>query len=342
MSTQKSKLLPPREASLFFANIALLLASGVQIDECAAIVADDMASLPCAKTVADICADLAEKRAAGLGDALRQSGAFSDYAVRIMDIAEKTGHQENAAASLGEYYRSQYALRQSVKNALASPLFMLGMMSAVLAFFTVFVMPVFERIFVSMGLSLAGAGSPAYWISRVSLLAVGLLFIAVVALALLLNGRHAGKALQKGPLKSIYESVLLGRVTQAVSMLLGSGFSAEQTMENAALLAEMPTLQTKLKACRQRVSEGEELSKALVAEGVLQGFEAKLLLSAARAGRLEKAMAQISAGYAAEADEKINRLLNLAEPLLVGILSLAVGSALLSVLLPLAGIIALL
>lgn len=65
-----------------------------------------------------------------------------------------------------------------------------------------------------------------------------------------------------------------------------------------------------------------------------------MLAAGFRAGSLDEVMKQISAQYDEEIEERIDSALGRLEPTLVAILSVAVGLILLSVMLPLLGVMA--
>lgn len=72
---------------------------------------------------------------------------------------------------------------------------------------------------------------------------------------------------------------------------------------------------------------------------VLSGLYGRMLLSGSRSGNLEKTMAELSGRLGADADETLERLIDSVEPVLIGFLTISVGLTLVSVMLPLLGIL---
>lgn len=106
----------------------------------------------------------------------------------------------------------------------------------------------------------------------------------------------------------------------------------------AAMLNQDPDFQIKLEACQKQVNEGEDLSHALFSSGILTGTYARLASIGQKTGSMDQVMKQVSDMYQEEIDTRICNTLAVLEPSLIIGLSLIVGIILLSVMLPLMGI----
>ncbi len=343
MAQTKTRHLPPSDLAAFFESLTMLLRAGVPANECPDIIAADMETGRLAAVARGVSATLSGGVVFVLSEALEQSGAFPGYAVEMTRLGEESGRMEATAEQLGEYYRRQDSLRQSISGAISGPVLLMVMMSVVLIFLITFVLPVFENVFASLGLASGGMGG-AFLTARVSMVVVGVLLVAVLAVLLMYltpggRARLAGLAEGFPPTSRVHYAISAGRLTGGLAMLLASGIGAGLAIDKAGQLVENKRIKAKLPAARAEVDAGEDLGKALVNQGVLSGFEAKILLSASRAGQTEGAMRNLSTVYAEEADAGIDRLLGMIEPALVGVLSLAIGVILLSVMLPLTSIL---
>ena len=344
MAQSKVKHLLPNDLAAFFESLTMLLQAGVPANECPDIIASDMGT----GSLAQVSRQLGETLSGGevfvLSEALEQNGSFPSYAVEMTRLGEDSGRLETTTEQLGEYYRRQDSLRQSIRSAISGPVLLMVMMSVVLIFLISFVLPVFENVFASLGL-VSGAGmGGAFLAARIAMFVVGIMLAAVLVILVLylLPGGRGRLALlaEKLPFtKRIHYSISAGRLTGGLAMLLASGISTSEAVEKAGLLVENRRIAEKLPDARAAVDAGEDLGKALVDCGVLEGFQAKILLSASRAGQTESAMRNLSGAYAEEADNGIDRLLGMIEPALVGILSVSIGVILLSVMLPLTSIL---
>ncbi len=338
------KPLAPQDLAAYFESMTMLLRAGVPANECPAIIAEDMEG----SELAFVCGKLGEMLSGGevfvLSEALQKSGRFPAYAEEMVFLGEESGRLELTCDQLGAYYRRQEALAASIRSAISGPVLLMIMMSVVLIFLISFVLPVFENVFTSLGLAAAGGLAGAFTAARAAMAVVGVLlaFIIVVLVMYLLPGGRArlARMAQTLPLtRRIHYALNAGRFTGGLAMLLSSGIGVGQAVEKAGALVENKRITDKIPAAKADVDAGEDLGSALVKHGVLDGFEAKILLSASRAGQTEVAMQNLSAIYTEEANGGIDRLLGMIEPALVGILSVSIGVILLSVMLPLTGIL---
>lgn len=341
--SRRVKALPAQELAAYFASLAMLLRAGVPANECPGIIATDMEGGRLGKAMTAVDALLNSGEVFLLSEAMAKAGGFPAYALEMMRLGEESGRQETAAEGLGEYYRHQSELNQSIRSAMTGPLLLLVMMAVVLFVLILFVLPVYDRVFASLGVTTSTGLGSAYIASRIAMGVVGVLLVLFLLVAFIYafpRGRaRLIRVSEAFPLtKRIHYAISASRLTHGLQMLLASGISSSDALEKAEVLVKSRQIAKNMPACIKAVNEGEDLGKALVNTGVLSGFEAKVLISASRAGQTELAMGRLSEVYSSEANAGIDRLVSVIEPVLVGILSVSIGIILLSVMLPLINI----
>lgn len=87
------------------------------------------------------------------------------------------------------------------------------------------------------------------------------------------------------------------------------------------------------------MEEGIPLARALSGSGIFTGMEARLLTVGDRTGSLDEAMEKIADRCQEELDISMGNAVSIIEPTLVAVLSIIVGLILLSVMMPLMGIL---
>ena len=90
--------------------------------------------------------------------------------------------------------------------------------------------------------------------------------------------------------------------------------------------------------CKKQIAEGQSFSEALSKAGIFPDFYSSMIDIGARTGNLDRVMNFIGKRFKQDTDASIERVVGSIEPTLVIILSVAVGLILLSVILPLMGI----
>lgn len=138
--------------------------------------------------------------------------------------------------------------------------------------------------------------------------------------------------------RTICEEIAACRFASGMALTLGSGLNPERSFELVNSLNDDEYFQKKLDECQKEIDEGTDFSQALVSSGMFSGIYARMASIGGKTGTMDQVMDQIATLYQDDVDTRTNNLLAVLEPSLVIILSLMVGAILLSVMLPLMGI----
>ena len=326
--------------SVFCYQLSLMMRAGISSEEGVEVLAEDAAD-PRSKALLDSLY-AALLGGAPLSEALSASGAFPGYMVRMVEIGQAAGRLDQVLSALAAYYRRESAIRRAVLY----PAVMAVLVAAVFLVLMTRVLPVFQQVFQQLGLTLspaaqalmtAGAAGQYIGGALVALLAVG----AIVLLALSRRqsaGAQSVEARLLGKGKAA-QAVDRSRFSSAMALMLSSGLPLDEAMDRTVHLLEGSALAPALKNCQARMEQGEDFHKAVAACGLLDGLQAGLLGAGFRAGAPEQAMEELASRCQDEADQRLSALLSRLEFALVLLLCVAVGLVLLSVMLPLLGVL---
>lgn len=103
-------------------------------------------------------------------------------------------------------------------------------------------------------------------------------------------------------------------------------------MDNASVLPGV-------KACEKELASGKAFYDSIEPSGLFSGFDLQMIRIGSRAGQLETVMKELEADYDERSSDALDSLIARLEPAIVSVLAVAVGLVLLSVMLPLAGIL---
>lgn len=333
------------EISAFCGQIALILKSGISSIEGITIMMEDASAGEEKKILEFILERIQET--GSLYDSLSETGLFPSYMLHMIEIGEETGTLDEVMEALSNHYDREDTIGKSIKNAVTYPTIMAGMMVAVIIVLLVKVMPIFNQVFVQLGTEMTGFSRMLMElgnaINRYSIALVALL-IAVVALILYCtrtkNGRSFSRRLgyHLNFIRPVYEEIAACRFASGMALTLSSGLNPERSMELVSALNDDPLFQEKLQNCRKKVDEGTDLSEALHETGMFTGIYARMASIGSRTGSMDQVMNRIAVLYQDDIDNRMNNALAILEPTLVITLSLIVGVILLSVMLPLMGI----
>ena len=106
----------------------------------------------------------------------------------------------------------------------------------------------------------------------------------------------------------------------------------------AARLADHPVLEEKIAKTRALLEEGQGFSEAISESQIFDSLSTRMISIGCKTGAVDMVMKQISLQYSEDINVRIFQLISKLEPTLVAVLSIIVGLILLSVMLPLMGI----
>lgn len=128
-------------------------------------------------------------------------------------------------------------------------------------------------------------------------------------------------------------------MTDMLATQLCSGMDGAEALDSVLLHTEHKDLKAALERCREDMGEGESLAKALFHARIFPGLSGRMLLNGEESGTLAETMVTLAEKLSGDAWEALEALVDRVEPVLVGFLTVCVGLTLVSVMLPLLGIL---
>ena len=283
-----------------------------------------------------------------LAQTLQDSGRFPDSMISYIKIGEETGCLDEVLKSLSEHYEQELEISETIKSAVTYPLLMLAMMGTVIVILLVKVLPVFKQVFQQMGLEINhfsnGLLSVGTLISRYSAVFLCIVLLILAGFLVLFftdRGRTYLKQIS-GRLPYIREIAIAAdyaRLTQAIAMGIHSGIDQVVTLEMAQDLLSQQTLIEKTAKAREILEEGAFFEDAMSSSGLFEGMEARLITVGVRAGATDEVMNNLARRYRESSLAVTGNIISIVEPTIVILFSLLVGVVLLSVMMPLLGIL---
>ena len=340
-----SKQLDHMGVSAFCESMGMMIRSGIQVDEAVDLLQHGRTKiggiLESGLAVIKEHVDNGE----GLAAAMKASGIFPDYALQMVEAGETSGKLEGILFRLARYYADQKTISEKLKNAVTYPAVMILLIIVLLAVMIRMVLPsfsaVYERLTGSLAASSYGYVRWAYvfcWIALIALI--------IIAAALLIGYRmwKGGKResvealLRKSPVcASILENMAMFRFTSALATFIASGDMQDEAVEKSIPMADYGPVEEKLKRVASGMLEGHSIAQAAYDEELFEPTYGRMLLAGERSGNLENVRERLTDLLEENCSNEVDRLVGFVDPLLSGILMVTVGLSLLSVMLPLIG-----
>ena len=330
--------------SAFCESMAMMLQSGIQMAEAIGLLHSGHKD---GGVLEEALVVMKEKTEEGstLSTAMKESGIFPRYCLQMVETGESSGRLEDVLFRLSRYYAEQKTISEKLKNAVTYPAAMLVLIIAVLIVMLAMVLPAFKEVYNNLTGSLS-ASSYRYinW-------AYAFCWIALVCMIILAGGLFLGYLLwntEKRPLvegvlrkipicDKILENMGMFRFTSALATFLASGEMQDVAVIDSIAMTDCPPVEEKLKRCVAYMEEGHSISQAAYEEELFEPVYGRMLLAGERSGNMEKVLGRLTGLLEENCGNLVDRLVGIVDPLLSGILMITVGLSLLSVMLPLIG-----
>lgn len=347
MKKQGKKKLNCEELVLFCSQMALILHSGISAFEGITMMMEEQKNPEGKAVLEEIYREM--ELGGSLCMAMEKTDVFPEYACEMVSLGEFSGRLDQVMEELAGYYTQEEELYLTVRHGVTYPLFMLIMMLGVLLVLMIKVMPVFQNVFLSLGVQMNG---PAGAVLRAGQFLDRYLWIFVLLAGLVLGGglwlcktkegQAAGKRwLQNSRFtRAFSRKTAQYRLAYGMSMGLRSGLDPQRCMEMMEKLVADPGMNRAIEGCIEQMGSGVFFQEAVVQSDLFESMHNRMIRIGQRTGTLDQVMEEIADQCQREASESIWRKVSLIEPTVVMILAVLVGLILLSVMLPLMGLMA--
>lgn len=333
----------PRAAVAGMARqLATLLRAGLPLDQALYGLCGEGGKSP----MTAIIGELREQILSGheLADGLAAfPGVFSSTFVAMVRAGESSGTLELIMERLASHLERQVELQRKVRAALAYPVLMLIVGTAVIVFLLYFVIPQVTKIFADMGKELPVPTQILLGLSdflRSSWWAI-LLFALLVGVGFWRAGRtERGKRfLQRGLLRfplfsGIYAPLLLGNMSRTLGMLLKNGVSLLKSLVIVKSISDNVILRNSIERMIDGVQAGHELSGFMDNELIYPHIARQMVTAGEKSGRLEDMLLWIADDCDSRVAARLHMLTALLEPIMILVLGSIVGFVVIAIILP--------
>ena len=346
---KKGRIMSSEELSSFCDQIALMLSSGMTLRDGIEMLAEDEMKDKSLKHRPYTNLYKTVDETGSLYVALKENEEdWPSYMIEMVDIGEQTGRLEDIMLSLSTYYQREGRIRSAAVSAITYPLVLGVMLVVIIGILLWRVLPIFRRVLASLGVGSSSSGSVLMQIGTYVgwgvLILIGLVVLAAIVIAILLKTKARSGVLKFlknlfPPVRKLTEKLSASRVAGILSLMLSSGFPMENALQMApAALADQESID-KVAQIRKDMQDGDTFSDALSKSGLFADFHNRMLKVGAASGHEPQVMGKIAEIYEEQVEDGLDHLISIVEPTLVALLCVVIGAILLSVMLPMAGVL---
>lgn len=257
--------------------------------------------------------DLSEGKT--LADSLKKyPDTFDNSVTHLVEAGETTANLAFVFENIIAYINDRKALRQSIISALAYPLFLCALASAVVLLFLFFMLPKIKSMMANMG---AAENAPIILMNLIGdALMYGLPILAVVVAATIVGVKFYRKT-EDGMVKSdrfFMKLPIIGRIifdsdicrfSTLASTLFASGVNTTEAFRLAEKAVKNADMRSRFQSFRTAVNDGAPISAALQRYGLLENEDIDIISVGERTGSLVGSFAEINKAHTESLNKRI-------------------------------------
>lgn len=270
---------------------------------------------------------------------------FSHLFCTLVQAGEVGGNLDEVLASLAKTIENQAHLNRTIRSALTYPAVVMAVMLLIFTAMIVFIVPVFQHLFTSLGGKLPFPTRVLITISQILTSAWALVVIAVVVGSVVgvrkwiatESGRDRwDRWMLKPPIFGpLFHKVALARVTNTLASLISSGVPILESLDICADTAGNVTVGKVLIEAKNGVREGRPLADPLREhEEVIPTLVVQMIEVGEQTGALDAMLRKVAEFYDQEVEVTVNNLTALLEPVLTVLMGGMVGAMVICLYLP--------
>jgi type IV pilus assembly protein PilC len=343
----REKAAPAKNLAVFTRQFSVMIDAGLPLVQCLEILGlqeeDKNFSAVILQTRADV------EGGASLADAMkRHPKTFDALYSNMIAAGEAGGILDTILKRLATYIEKAVKLKSQVKSAMIYPTAVIVIAAGVVGIILWKVIPTFANLFTGLGATLP---LPTRIVIAASDLTVQLMpYLIVGGLAgsyalkryyATRNGRVTidGLLLKLPVLGAVLRKIAVARFCRTLSTLIASGVPILDGLDITARTAGNAIVEDAVQTTRRSIERGETISAPLRQTGVFPSMVVQMISVGETTGALDTMLSKIADFYEDEVDTAVAGMLTLLEPVMIAFLGIVVGGIVISMYLPIFGLI---
>jgi type IV pilus assembly protein PilC len=279
-----------------------------------------------------------------LADGMRKHpDVFDELFANMIEAGELGGILDTILSRLAGFKEKSMALQQKIKGAMTYPVIVIGVAILIVGIIMVFVIPVFQEMFASMGGALPMPTQIVVNISEfiksnVIYMGIGLwlLAFAVKKYYNTEKGRMQIDALllQAPVFGPLIRKVAVAKFTRTLSTMLESGVPILDALQVVAKTAGNKIIEQAVVHVANSIAEGRPIAEPLEESGVFPAMVVQMINVGESVGALDAMLGKIADFYDEEVDQAVENMTAMIEPFMMVFLGVTIGTLVVAMYLP--------
>ncbi len=341
-----NKAFSKEDLIIFSRQLSLVIDSDISLYEGLSLIKEKSDNPHLGNIITLIMDDVAQ--GFSLSEAMsKHSKSFPTFIRTMIKVGEESGELSNVLTQIADAYEKDIETTAKVRSAVTYPIILATLMLGVIILLIVKVLPMFNDILQSLGGEMPAMThfimNIGLWLGHYLLPITGAIVLIVILLKFYFKS-NKGKALYdkmafKMPIQGgIISALTAVRFSRNLSLLIKSGVSTAIAMNLVAPVFDNNYVADKIKSAATEINEGKAPDEAIEKLNLFPWVLIKLFSVAQTTGHMDTILEKAATTMEKELDYQLDRLTSVIEPLLIIVLSCIVGIILISVILPIVGI----
>ncbi len=323
-------------------QMATMIGAGLSILRSLDILADQTENRALAKVISQVHDDV--ETGMSTSDAFsKHSQVFPLLMVSMIRAGEAGGFLEGALDAVAVNFEKEVKLKGKIKSALTYPVIVLIMSLVSVATMLIFIVPVFQKMFSSLGGKLPLPTLMLVYMSKAMVWVVPLVVILGIAFSFWWpehkNTDQVRRRLDTLKLKLpvfglLIKKIAIARFSRNFSDMIHAGVPILAALQIVGETSGNWVIQDSLKKVAASVREGNSISAPLANYPVFPPMVVQMIAVGEDAGSLEVMLNKIADFYDQEVESATEQLTAMIEPLMVAFLGVVIGGMVIALYLP--------
>ncbi len=331
-----------KDLAIMSRQASTMLSSGLSLLRALSILADQTENKKLKDVLGKVRDDV--ERGVSFSDAVAQHPVeFPPIMINMIRAGETGGFLDQAMDSIATNFEKEHKLRSTIKSAMTYPVVVLVMSLVAVVVMLVFIVPIFQKMFSSLGgqlplptMLLVYASHAMVWVGPILLVAivVGWLWWRANKNTDRVRGFVDPIRLKLPVFGELSRKIVIARFARNFSNMIGAGVPILQALQIVGEVSNNFVVQNALERVAESVRKGQSIAEPLASEKVFPEMVAQMVAVGEDAGSLEIMLEKIADFYDNEVESTTEALTSLIEPLLIAFLGVVVGGMIVALYLP--------
>ncbi|HNY50916.1 MAG TPA: type II secretion system F family protein [Smithella sp.] len=327
---------------VFCRIFSTMINAGLPLIQCLDLLAQQEENKTFAKIIKTVKEDI--EGGTSLTNALKKyPEIFDELFVNLIAAGEAGGILDIILNRLSNYMEKAMKLKARVKSAMTYPVAVLVISAGVVALLLLKVIPVFQKMFESMGGELpaltAALISASQFMQSYWWLIAGIIFAIYMAIKQFYKTEKGRWTIDSMLLKApvfgdVLKKVAVAKFSRTLSTMMSSGVPILEGLNIVSKTSGNVVIEDALMKTRQSIAEGRSIAEPLSETNIFPPMVVQMISVGEATGALDAMLGKIADFYDEEVDVAVENMTALLEPFMMVFLGVVVGGMIIAMYLP--------